>query len=56
MNYEEVSSKFTQNERDGFEVEWEKIKDQRKTNEQKMKHKNSNKDKRKKSKIRGYPT
>lgn len=51
VNYEEVSSKFTQNEREGFEVEWEKIKEQRKTNEQKMKHKNSNKDKRKQSKV-----
>ena len=51
VNYEEISSKFTQNERDGFECEWEKVKEHRKLNAQKMKHKNSNKDKRKQSKV-----
>lgn len=35
VNYEEVSSKFTQNERDGFESEWEKVKEHRKLNAQK---------------------
>lgn len=51
VNYKEVSSKFTQNERDGFESEWEKVKEHRKLNGQKMKHKNSDKDKRKQSKV-----
>lgn len=51
VNYEDISTKFTRNERDEFKIEWEKVQEYRKLNAGKMKHKNSNRDKRKQNKV-----